>query len=72
MAIERTLILKTKDTLGNAYEKKFSNANPSATDEQIDTFARGLAGLSQNSYDDTICQDSKSINQALKEAEENG
>lgn len=67
MAIQRTLIIKSFDELGNAYQKSLTHVNTTATNQQIDTFCRALNGLSTNTYDDTIRRDEESINQALSE-----
>lgn len=65
MAKQRTLILKTADTLGNEYEKAFSSANTEATAANIDTFARAVAGLSKQTYVDTLIIDTQSVNEIL-------
>ena len=67
--IQRTLIIKSNDQLGNAYQKSITFANPEATNQQIDTFCRGLIGLSTNTYEDTIRRDEISVNDALAEEE---
>lgn len=67
MAVQRTLIVKSTDALGNEYQKSITHANPAATAQQIDTFARGIVGLSTNTYSDTIKRDEESINEALAE-----
>lgn len=49
--------LKTIDTIGNEKETQINNGrlfvNPTATYQQVDTFARALANLSTDSYNDT-------------------
>lgn len=67
MAKERTLIVKSVDGYGNAYQKSITKVNPASTNEQIDTFSRAFVGLSKNTYDDTIRRDEESINEALAE-----
>lgn len=67
MAKQRTLIIKSTDELGNEFEKSFSSANPEATAANIDTFARSVTGLSQNTYVDTIIRDEQSVNEILAE-----
>lgn len=67
MAISRTLVVKSFDQLGNGYQKSITNANPEATNQQIDTFCRAYVGLSTNTYEDTIRVDSESVNAALEE-----
>lgn len=72
MAKVRSYIIKSTDQLGNAYQKTFTNANPAATDAQIDTFARAVNNLSTNTYVDTIKVETESVNEALAEAENEG
>lgn len=67
MAVQRTLIIQSKDEMGNEYQKSITHANPAATNEQIDQFSRGLVGLSKNTYADTIKRDEESVSQALAE-----
>jgi hypothetical protein len=67
MTTQRTLILKSIDSYGNAKQQAITSANPAATDQQIDTFCRGINGLSKNTYDDTIRRDEVSINESLAE-----
>ena len=67
MAIQRSIIIKSTDAFGNAYEKKFGNINPAATNANLDTFARAIQGLSSNTYVDTMRVDSESINEAIAE-----
>ena len=69
MAISRTLIVKSSDTSGNASAKSITHTNPQATNSQIDTFARALVNLTNNTYVDTIKVDSESVNEALAEEE---
>lgn len=49
--------LKTADSFGNLKETQINNGrlfvNPTATYQQVDTFARALANLSTDSYNDT-------------------
>ena len=63
----RSLIVKTADALGNENQKTFSNGNPAATAQNIDTFARAVAGLSKDTYVDTIIRDEISVNEKLAE-----
>ena len=63
----RSLIVKTTDALGNENQKTFSNGNPAATAQNIDTFARAVAGLSKDTYVDTIIRDEISVNEKLAE-----
>lgn len=65
--VQRTLIVKSTDTLGNVYQKSMTNANPEATNANIDTFARSLISLSTNTYQDTIKRDEESVTEALAE-----
>ena len=67
MAKARTLIIKSTDTLGNSYEKSLTSANPNATAENIDTFARALTGLTTTNYQDTIVRDEESVTEILSE-----
>ena len=63
----RTLIVKTADEFGNENQKTFSHANPAATAQNIDTFTRAVAGLSKDTYVDTIIRDEISVNETLAE-----
>lgn len=65
--ISRTLIIKATDPDGDDIQKTLTHANPNATDENIDTFARAFNGLSRNNYVDTIVQDTHSVREALIE-----
>lgn len=66
-----SMILKTKDALNNTNETTITNqklfVNPEATYQEVDTFARALAGLSTNSYDDTNLVTNISVNEKLAE-----
>lgn len=65
--VNRTLIIKSTDALGNESQKSMTHANPAATAQNIDTFARAVAGLSKDTYVDTIIQDTQSVNEILAE-----
>ena len=67
MAVKREIIIKTANALGEMKQMTFSNVNTTVTPTQIDTVARSIAGLSKNTYVDTIKLDSESINEALAE-----
>ena len=65
--VNRTLIIKSTDALGNENQKTMTHANPAATAQNIDTFARAVVGLSKDTYVDTIIQDTQSVNEILAE-----
>lgn len=67
MAVQRTLIIKSVDQLGNDYQKSITHTNTTATNAQIDSFARAYVNLSTNTYVDTIKRDEESVTQALAE-----
>ncbi len=65
--VNRMLILKSTDALGNESVKTMTHANPAATAANIDTFARALINLTTNTYSDTVIRDEQSVNELLAE-----
>lgn len=63
--------LKTTDALGNDVETQINNGrlfvNPNTTYAKVDTFARALANMSTNTYEDTDLITVISVNEVLAE-----
>lgn len=61
----------SRDALGNDAETTINTSrlfvNPSATYQQVDTFARALMGTSTNTYNDTNLITVISVNEVLAE-----
>lgn len=62
--------LKTLNPMSEEQETTITNqrlfVNPGATYEQVDSFARALANLSRNSYQDTLLITQVSVNEVLE------
>ena len=71
MAVARSLLIKSVDQLGNAYQKTITHVNPESTNQQIDTFAKAFNNLGTNTYVDTVKIETESVNEALVEEAEN-
>lgn len=67
MAVKRTLVIQATSPTGEPVQRNIVNANPSATAQNIDTFARALNNLTVNTYSDTLIVDTSSVNETLAE-----
>lgn len=69
VGVVTAMYLETTDVFGNDYENKINGGwlyvNPNTTYAKVDTFARKLANLSTNTYNDTKLVTEVSVNEVL-------
>lgn len=65
-----TVYINSTDSFEEVHETNVSKGmrvNPYATYQQVDTAARAIAGLTKNTYDDTILVTKISVNEVMSE-----
>jgi len=65
-----TVYINSTDSFEEVYETNVSKGmrvNPYATYQQVDTAARAIAGLTKNTYNDTILVTKISVNEVMSE-----
>lgn len=66
MATKRTIALQSRDpSTGEVVQRNFTNANPEATVQNVDTFLRAANALTKNTFVDGLIIDTKSTTEEL-------
>lgn len=66
MATKRTIALQSRNpSTGEVVQRNFTNANPAATVQNVDTFLRAANALTKNTFVDGLIIDTKSTTEEL-------